>query len=124
MLFEEWTKGTGCANEEEYKLAEKLYSAMPENFQKKDLYDMRMAMNEDHFIALCKLVEGNYDSLQKVQRQYEKLEARMWTINDMLQTLKDECKMDVIQVYAAHMAEKAQKAERERILGILQGVLK
>ena len=122
MLFEEWTKGTGCANESEYKLAEKLYSAMPENFQKKDLYEMRMAMNEDHFIALCKLVEGNYDSLANVQRQYEKLKVKVDFINGMLEILKADCKMDVIQVYAAHMAEKAEKAERQRIIEIWESL--
>ena len=117
MLFDEWEEGTGLHDYDEYKQAEAMYSVMPNSFDKKAMYKLRKAMTKEHFAWLCDIVELNSVVAKERQNRLDKLSAIAVFMNDVLNTLKDECKMDVIAVYSAHMAEKAQKAERERILG-------
>ena len=118
MLFEEWEKGTGLGDYDEYKMAEGLYNTMPENFTKDELYKLRKAVTKEHFEILATLVNSNNETVQYYRRRQERLTAKENFVDEMIRVLKEECNMDVLAVYATYMAEKAQKDEKERILGI------
>lgn len=117
MLFEEWEKGTDLHDYDEYKLAESLYNVMPNNFDKKKLYKLRLAMTKEHFAFLCSIASNGSKREEILRERNEKLSAASMFLNEVINTLKTECKMNVIEIYTAHMVEKAKKAERERILG-------
>ena len=115
MLYEEYEKGTGVHSSEEYDLANELYSAMPDSFSKQKMYDLRNSMDADDFKALCELALKNQDKLESEQKRNDKLEKYMLFTKTMLDTLKTECNINCLEVYTAHMADKAARAEKERI---------
>ena len=118
MLFEEWEKGTDLHDYDEYRIAEELYNTMPENFGKEELYKLRKAVTKEHFEILASLVNCNNETIQYYRRRQERLNAKESFTDEMIRVLKEDCKMDVLAVYSSFMAEKAQKDEKERILGI------
>ena len=118
MLFEEWEKGTGLDDYDEYRIAEDLYNTMPENFTKDELYKLREAVTKEHFEILATLVNSNNETIQHYRRRQERLTAKENFVDEMIRVLKEECNIDVLAVYATFMAEKAQKDEKERILGL------
>ena len=120
MLFEEWEKGTDLHDYDEYKTAEDLYNTMPENFGKEELYNLRKAVTKEHFEILASLVNGNNETIRYYRSRQERLTAKENFTDEMIRVLKDECKIDVLAVYSSFMAEKAQKDEKERILGICE----
>jgi len=115
MLFEEYEKGTGVHSSEEYDLANKLYSAMPEGFSKQKMFDLRNSMDADDFKALCELATKNQDRLDEERNRNEYLTKYAGFIKTMIATLKMECNINCLEVYTAHMADKAARAEKERI---------
>lgn len=118
MLFEEWEKGTDLHDYDEYKLAEDFYMTMPENFTKEELYNTRLSMTKEHFEILASLANSNNETIQFYRRKQERLTAKEDFCDEMIRVLKEECKIDVLAVYSSFMAEKAQKNEKERILGL------
>lgn len=118
MLFEEWEKGTDLHDYDEYRIAEELYNTMPENFTKDELYKLREAVTKEHFEILATLVNSDNETIQYYRRRQERLTAKENFVDEMIRVLKEECKMDVLAVYASYMADKAQKDEKGRILGL------
>jgi len=116
MLFEEWEKGTGLGDYDEYKDAERLYDAMDEGFRKEDLFKLRKAMRKEHFLNLCDLAsDGRF--IEQLHRT-ERLTSKEIFVDRMITTLRDECNIDVLKVYITYMAEKAKAEEAERIQGL------
>lgn len=115
MLYEEYEKGTGVHSSQEYDMANALYSAMPDTFTKQKMYDLRNSMDADDFKALCVLALNNHETLEEQEKKIFKLEQYKGFVDNVLTVLKDECKINAIEVYTAHMADKASRCEKERI---------
>ena len=108
MLFEEYEKGTGVSSQEEYQLAEKFYTAMPEGFSKQKLFELRNAMDEQDFIYMCELVVDCNDRLAETRRSYQKDVEKAVFLTDMVYKLKEH-NVDCIDMYANFKAEDAKQ---------------
>ena len=117
MQFDEWEKGTGLNNREEFELAEKFYLAMPEGFSKQKLYDMRNSMDEQDFLYLCELVVDCDQMVKNAKDSYKRFMDKANFLDAMVDSLKTNGKIDCIATYAALESEKAKKREQELILG-------
>lgn len=115
MLFEEWEEGTGLHDFDEYKTAEELYGAMPNSFQKKDLYALRLAMSKEHFLVLCSIVTINNGALTRLTDDLTKMSKKYKFVMRMIETLKEECAVDVFYTYSQHEASKAQERKLEEL---------
>lgn len=122
MLYEEYKNGTGNESSEEYDLANELYTAMPDTFTKDKMYDLRNAMDKDDFKALCLLATKNQDKLEECNKTINRLEDYQMFTNVMIRTLKTECNLDVVNTYISYMADKASKAEKERLTSKWNGI--
>ena len=107
MLFEEWEEGTDLHVYDEYKLAESLYNVMPNNFDKKKLYKLRLAMTKDHFSFLCSLANFNATKEKLVLDRNEELSEKCRFTDRMIHVLKSECDTDVLNLYINHEMAKA-----------------
>lgn len=107
MLFEEWEEGTDLHDYDEYKLAESLYNVMPNNFDKKKLYKLRLAMTKDHFSFLCSLANFNATKEKLLLDMNEELSEKCRFTDRMIQVLKSELDTDVLNLYINHEMAKA-----------------
>lgn len=123
MLFEEWTQGTGLEDHDEYQLAERLYATvMPDDFSKQDLYKLRASMSKAHFIHLCNVALKTLDWIDRLQDELVGLQNYKSLMDEVTDTLKNECNIDTIDVFTKYKAEKARQAEADRVRQLYAGL--
>ena len=107
MLFEEWEKGTGNRNYEEYKLAEVVYQQMPESFTKEKLYKLKEFMGDD-FKALTEVFFNNIESNIRLREENAILGRRADFMYRAIDSYKQVQKIDIVSSYAIQRGEDAK----------------